>query len=70
MPSTPTVRSQDHQSPRSTRTKPTLTGSPAFLKKEKTFFLLSVFSIALIAQDCDCFGNCWLPQTTYERCDV
>jgi hypothetical protein len=27
------------------------------LKKEKTFFLLSVFSIALIAQDCDCFGS-------------
>jgi hypothetical protein len=27
------------------------------LKKEKAFLLLSVFSIALIAQDCDCFGN-------------
>jgi hypothetical protein len=38
--------------------KPTLTGSPAFLKKEK-LFLLSVFSIALIAQDSDCFGNRW-----------
>jgi hypothetical protein len=36
MPSTPTVRSQDHQSPRSTRTKATLTGSPRVFEKRKS----------------------------------
>src|SRR6266404_1823062 len=43
MPSTPQIRSQDHQRPRFTRTKATLTGSPRVFEKRKN--LLSSFCL-------------------------